>query len=428
MEKNKFPTEVFPQVVRKVFAEYSQKLGLIEEYMYGAFMASVSTVIGNRYEIEIACGWTEKPMLWVCVVGASGTKKTPSIRVAINPIKRMDEDLYSEYLRLLEEYNNTPIDERKEMRKPFMQQLIAEDVTIEALGRILRYNEEGLLFFRDELIGLFNDTSRYSRNSSEQMWMSIFSNSSFKVNRVKEDSSFLVKNPFISVLGGIQPKILSQLFTDERKTNGMIHRFLYVYSDLDFSDVFQSGVNQELIEQYEAFMRSIREEIQIKYLDNTVESIKLNFSEEAKEIYRSWLKNFVYGIANEASAVQKEYVSKLEGTCARIALIIEVINCVATGRHIEEVQEKSIIAGISLVEYFYNNFNKVVELTQNGGEKATIRAERHDEVKDIFISKALEGVQKSDIVKYLLSNGFSNSEIHQSLKIAKSTINHFKNN
>lgn len=427
MEKNKFPTEVFPQVVREVFAEYSQKLGLIEEYMYGAFLASISAALGNRFEIEIASGWTEKPMLWICIVGASGTKKTPSIRVAMNPLKKMDEQLYSEYLKLAKEYENASQDEKKELRKPFMRQIIAEDTTIEALTKILRYNEEGILVFRDELIGLFNDTSRYSKNSSEQMWMSIYSNSSFKVNRIKEDSSFLVKNPFIAALGGIQPKILSQLFTDERTGNGMIHRFLYIYSDLDFSEVFESGANVRLIDEYDKYMKSFRENIPIKYKDNTVHSVKLKFSNEALEIYKDWLKNFVYTKRTDSSDLQKEYVSKLEGTCARMALIIEVINAVYIEEIPQEVGAKSILSAIKIIEYFYENFNRVIDVSKSSDAK-TKKDERLENIKDIFIKKTLEGIQKSDVVKYLLSNGFSNSEIHQSIKIAKSTINHFKSN
>jgi hypothetical protein len=427
MEKNKFPTEVFPLVVREVFAEYSQKLGLIEEYMYGAFLASISAAIGNRFEIEIASGWTEKPMLWICIVGASGTKKTPSIRVAMNPLKKMDEQLYSEYLKLVKDYENASQDEKKELQKPFMRQIIAEDTTIEALTKILRYNEEGILVFRDELIGLFNDTSRYSKNSSEQMWMSIYSNSSFKVNRIKEDSSFLVKNPFIAALGGIQPKILSQLFTDERMANGMIHRFLYIYSDLDFSDVFDSGANSRLIDEYESYMKSFRENIPIEYEDNTVVTHKLKFSNEALEIYKDWLKNFVYTKRTDSSDLQKEYVSKLEGTCARMALIIEVINAVYIEVIPQAVGTKSILSAVKIIEYFYSNFNRVINVSKTIDPK-TKKDERLENIKDIFIKKTLEGIQKSDIVKHLLSNGFSNSEIHQSIKIAKSTINHFKGN
>jgi hypothetical protein len=427
MEKNKFPTEVFPQVVREVFAEYSQKLGLIEEYMYGAFLASISAAIGNRFEIEIASGWTEKPMLWICIVGASGTKKTPSIRVAMNPLKKMDEQLYSEYLKLVKDYENASQDEKKELRKPFMRQVIAEDTTIEALTKILRYNEEGILVFRDELIGLFNDTSRYSKNSSEQMWMSIYSNSSFKVNRIKEDSSFLVKNPFIAALGGIQPKILSQLFTDERMANGMIHRFLYIYSDLDFSNVFKSGANPKLINEYHNFMKSFRENIPIEYHDNTVSPLRLKFNENALIIYKDWLKSFVYSFKSDASDIEKEYVSKLEGTCARMSLIIEVINSVYIDVTPQEVSCKSVNAAISLIEYFYSNFNRVINVSSTIDSK-TKKDERLDKIKNIFIEKSMEGEHKSDIVKFLLSNGFSNSEINQSLKIAKSTINHFKTN
>ena len=53
----------------------------------------LGAAIGNNVQFEIQPGWKEKPNLFTAIVGHPGAKKTPALKIAMNPLRlKQDKD------------------------------------------------------------------------------------------------------------------------------------------------------------------------------------------------------------------------------------------------------------------------------------------------------------------------------------------------
>ena len=106
--------------------------------------------------------------------------------------------------RVANGYELNPIEPR---RVRFMMQ----DVTNEAVHRILSENPRGLILMYDELAGWVKNFNRYNSGSESEFWMSVFNHKVAMSDRKSSQSGVFIRNPFLCVIGTIQPKVLTDL-------------------------------------------------------------------------------------------------------------------------------------------------------------------------------------------------------------------------
>ena len=224
-----FPIDIFPNAVKEYINGCTASLNLVPDFIGIGVLSAVATLIGNSYRIQIKRGWTERSILWLAIVGYSGIRKTPSLDAAIKPLQKIDRVMYANYCEELEACKSQK--EPNNQKKPTPKQLLVTDSTIEALIPILKNNPNGILYFKDELIGWINDLTRYSRGSAEQQWLSLYSNQPIRLNRKTEDENYRVDYPFANVLGGLQPDVLPSLFENDRGINGFTSRIAFSFPE-----------------------------------------------------------------------------------------------------------------------------------------------------------------------------------------------------
>jgi hypothetical protein len=117
-------------------------------------------------------------------------------------------------------------------QEPVRKRFLVSDVTPEGLSYIHAQNKRGLCLWTDELSAWFKNFNRYNNGSEEQFWLSVFSAKTTISDRRSSKSSIFIKRPYISVIGTIQKKILSELAKGERSSNGFIDRILFVMPNL----------------------------------------------------------------------------------------------------------------------------------------------------------------------------------------------------
>jgi hypothetical protein len=101
-----------------------------------------------------------------------------------------------------------------------------------AVVPILKSNPRGLLLERDELVGWVKAMDQYrsgGKGADRQFWLSTWSNRPVSVDRKSQEGPVRVLKPFVSVIGSIQPTVLSEL--TENREDGMLERFLVVYPE-----------------------------------------------------------------------------------------------------------------------------------------------------------------------------------------------------
>ena len=401
---NEFPRNIFPKEVRDYIESYSDSQGLCKDFMYSSFLTVASVMIGNGYSVNINNNWNESALVWVALVGRSGIKKTPVIKSVLKPLQEIDYENFKLYLQSTKD-GGTALK---------LSQKIVDDVTIEALYEILNNNPKGVLLKKDELTTLISDGERYSKGGGTiDKFLSIYSGMSIQVNRKTNNQFLYITNPFVSIIGGIQPKIIPQLFEKNRADNGFIYRILFATVGKHIPKAPTNTFDQKVFCEYENYIRrfeSISSEI----------SISISLSKDAYKYFYDWQKKFIY-IENEDDRLQ-QYKSKLEGYALRFSLIVEVCYAVSEQKEPKEVSLASIENAIRLCDYFYSTFKEILLLSNPPSAPENIQLT----VKNKAIELFKKGLIQKEVVFELLKEGFKQVEISRYLDIPRTTISSYR--
>ena len=199
----------------------------------------VGTAVGKRLVIDDG-KYQNYPCLWICNIAPSGSNKSTPMRFLLQPLKDRDAYNYGIYREGLKQYKEAG-DNKAE--KPVFNQFLVSDSTPEARNQVLSINPNGVMLYRDELKGMIDDFGRYNRSGELSQLLSIFDSDNIVINR-KNDDTLLIEKPFMSILGSIQPSVLSETFGSELMMgNGFVQRWLFCFPD----SVPQAMYSDELI-------------------------------------------------------------------------------------------------------------------------------------------------------------------------------------
>ena len=199
----------------------------------------------------------------------------------------------------------------------------------------------------------FKNFNRYNNGSEEQFWLSVFSAKTTISDRKNAKSSIFIKRPYISVIGTIQKKILSELAKGERSSNGFIDRILFVMPNLQQKARWNDKELPENIEQeWNAIIDKL---IQQEYALNEFGEIEpqiLLFTEDAKRRLYEWQHHFSELCDQETNDIIVSIYCKLEIYIIRFCLIIQLARwtCGECGK--TYIDLLTVERAIKLTEYF----------------------------------------------------------------------------
>lgn len=233
-----FPIDALPSRLQVIIREANVTLGFPVDYMAGAMLTAMAAVIGNTHSAEAMAGWKEYAILFVALVGCPGVCKSHPLSYLMQPLIDHDAEKAALFAEALKRYNaamELPPKERiangYELNpvEPRRVRFMMQDVTNEAVHRILSENPRGLILMYDELAGWVKNFNRYNNGSESEFWMSVFNHKVAMSDRKSSQSGVFIRNPFLCVIGTIQPKVLTDLAANNRNTNGFMERILYVF-------------------------------------------------------------------------------------------------------------------------------------------------------------------------------------------------------
>lgn len=241
-----------------------------------AMFATVGVAMGKRVIIDDG-KYQNYPCLWVCVVAPSGSNKSTPIRFFLQPLKDRDTYNYGVYREELRAYRQVGDDKGD---KPVFKQYVISDSTPEARNQVLSVNPNGILLYRDELKGMIDDFCRYAKSGELSQMLSMFDSDTIVVNR-KSDEPLLIKDPFMSIIGSIQPSVLVDTFgNDNMMNNGFNQRWLFCYPESGMPEMYNDvSIPQNIISDWKDFIYNL-----IMY-DFSVMGGKIYLGGEAKRVY-----------------------------------------------------------------------------------------------------------------------------------------------
>lgn len=197
--------------------------GLPPALVGGAGLATLAAVCPTA-SLTVADSWVEQPILWVSLAAPRGAGKTPSMTLALGPIRDRDAAAHALYLDQLAMWRDTPPRDRGTMDRPVDPTRLIDDTTVEMLARRLSATSGAACVAADELSGMLGQLDRYHRGSGDRgRLLALWSGTPWRYQRVAEDLDILVPRPVVSIVGGIQPALHRLLGGDE---DGMRPRWL----------------------------------------------------------------------------------------------------------------------------------------------------------------------------------------------------------
>ena len=348
-----FPSEVFPEHIRQIINRTRTCLNFPLDYICPALIFASSIALGNAIAVEIKKGWKEKAIFYMAIVGEPGTNKSSCLEFAIEPLRKIDRDNLKTYKKKLKQYEATKNDPDKNIEQPVYGQIVLSDITVEGFLKQHLNTPRGLAIYADELMGFVKSFSRYRSGNDEEIWTQLFTGVPIIVNRLHSDS-FSVSNPFVGIIGGVQPGLLRK-FADGKTDSGFIYRWLFAYPDKRTFSRFQDDeIDDHTMNQWETIIDTIR---RIRYNGKTT---VIRLSPEAYDLYKQWY-NTGRETMEHASTSFIGITTKMERYCARFALILEVLRYTCGQSDLTSISAQSMKDAIKLTYYFIAGAQKALK-------------------------------------------------------------------
>jgi len=368
--KHQFPLDIYPKDIQTYILECKRTLDSNVDYMGSGLLWMMSLIVGNSMRIRVKSGWDECGTIWVTVVGKAGVGKSPSVNNVIRPLISSNSREIREYQRRFKEWDEYDklTKKEKEIRPevpcPIKKQFIVNDVTLEALVELHEENPNAVGVFKDELAGWIKDMNKYRAGSDLEFWLSTFSNQPAALNRKTVKNTY-VHSPIIPVLGGIQPAVLNQVFTDEYRDNGFSDRMLLCFPDASVEYYNENELDPKLIEWYHDYIMELHSYIKGTLLEFDDErEIVPHYVAMSKEARTEWnrIYNKISDMQNsdDESEFTKSMLPKQKTYVPRFALLINALDAYSNGEELtREVDKETMLKAERLSDYFISMSKKV---------------------------------------------------------------------
>ncbi|RVT30132.1 DUF3987 domain-containing protein [Acinetobacter indicus] len=247
-----------------------------------------------------------------------------------------------------------------------------DDTTIEALSDLEVNNPNGILVFRDELVGLFAFLEKdggLGRTFFLEGWNGT---GSYQIDRIGRGPQF-IPNHCLTVMGGIQPDKLIKYLEPAIKglgNDGLIQRFqLLVYPDVENWEYIDRIPNNDARNAVDSIFESIDklDEVSLCSMganssDNYNKSPYFIFSDEAQNLFIEWTTALhKEKIQNEEHQIIQEHLSKYPKLMSGLALLFHIIDGINLGV-VGRVSKRATEMAIEWCEYLESHARRIYGL------------------------------------------------------------------
>lgn len=329
---NQFPIDVFPKLFRDLTIDLNKSLNFPIDYTGTAILTAVATVVGTSVKIRVKNNWFEYGSLYSCIIGNAGANKTHPVNTIFAPIKELDKvnhDIFTRCFKDLEKWNKLSKPEKErtiEPPTPVLTKSILTNFTPEVLYKRLDENLRGCTVLSDEMATFFDGMNNYSKGDQIGVYLSFWSNQSTTIDRIGNPIPLSVQNPYLSIIGGLQPRVLSNSFPAQKLNNGFFQRFLFAFPDTTLkSPINDNELNSQIFDRYVAFIKSYYDTSNVVEEDGHINSRFLNWTTEAKTFFYNWQKVNCDLVNDNNNSIKGEIASKFDNHFIRLALLLQIM-------------------------------------------------------------------------------------------------------
>ena len=243
-----------------------------------------------------------------------------------------------------------------------MAQVFTTDATLEALAALLHQNPRGLAFVRDELTGWARAMNQYrsGRGADRQAWLSFWSGAQVIVNRKSLKEPLVLPDPFISVAGCLPPDVLGELADERGREDGFLHRILFSFPDPIQNKWTDRSVGAKTVAGYCQVFEGLFALQSTQDDQGRSRPTVLELTPEGKSLFVEWVNRLHAEMAepNFPDHLRGPW-SKLEGYCARFALMLQCCRHTAREACLDGIDSTSVSGAVALTDFFKSQTRRV---------------------------------------------------------------------
>lgn len=410
-----FPLSELPETMRAFVERGARAIGCDPASLALPALCVCAGILGGSRRLQVKASWHAPPILWGCVLGESGTTKSPAMRLALAPLRRrarQDYERYEAQLQLAkasleaqdagqaapdeaardesasgeagEEDSDRPrrpgVRRKRRKRKapiaiPPPRRVLVSDTTTEALATIARDNPLGLLLGRDEIAGLFGGFDRYAAKGGgdEAFFLSAFDGESVEVDRKSEQEHILVHSMALSIIGTCQPAVFAKLMNSQRRESGLMARFLVVHPPMQAKKWSDGDFDARTDPAWSKVIDRLLELEQTVDADGSKVALVIDRTEEAQALYRDFFNAHNEEVCEETGD-WRAFLAKAEQMPLRLALLLHHVRwaqseVIEEGFDVSQVDAATMQSAIKLTKWFIKEGKRVYALLTSTPEE-----------------------------------------------------------
>jgi hypothetical protein len=377
-----FPVEALPKAVRQYVEGSAAAIGCDPALVALPVLAVLGAAVGNSRRIQLKKGWTEPAVVWATVLAPSGELKSPAFDAALAHVRRLQDAAVAEWRQAWRAYK----DAGAEGQPPICRRYLTTDTTVEALAVVLEQNPHGLLMTRDELNGWLAsmDTYKGGKGGDVAHYLEMHRAGQLLVDRKTGPKPMVhVPRAALSVVGTTQPETFRRALGREHFEDGLLPRFLLAMPPRKAREWTEQVVDVDVAKGFAAVIDRLYS-LDMRPTGVGDEPWVLPLSAEAKEVWIAFYNQHGREQIDLDGDLAAAW-SKLEGYCARLALLIELAGWAGSARPPQgkactlgeslaaalgpqSVSAQSVEAAVKLVEWFGYEAQRVYALLGDSEE------------------------------------------------------------
>ncbi len=362
-----FDPAVLPESLRGWIEDIAERVQCPIDFPAIGAMVALAAVVGRKVGIrpKRQDDWLVVPNLWGAIIGRPGVMKSPALAEVLKPLKRLEVEAKEDHERAVQDYATTSmVDEirRKEHTKaiakavregrdahavaneliagdakePVRRRFILNDSTVEKLGALLNENVNGVLCYRDELVGLLTSLDREGQEGARAFYLESWNGAGrFTYDRIGR-GTLDIEACCVSILGGIQPGPLANYLRGAvnggKGDDGLLQRFqLAVWPDPSrvwrHVDRWPDTALRDLAHSVYRRLEALDvEALGVKRDGHDVEGIPyLRFAPEAQARFDVWRGDLEYRLrSGEDHPAMEAHLAKYRSLAPSLALLIHL--------------------------------------------------------------------------------------------------------
>lgn len=327
-----------------------------KEYMLSSLLFAISTSTGLTFFIN-ALGYKNTGNLYFTIIGSRGDTKSEAMKIATEPLKKLDDQDYDEYKHELKNCNLEIEDE------PERKQLLIQNASIEAVHKIHSENPNSVGISIDEIYGLV-DKMGNSASRDGVAWRNFFlegyTNGHVDVSR-KTTKSFRIKETYPTLLGGLQHQFIPKLFANGNLESGFVDRLLFTPKLTTNNKLSRSQISKDTLENYNnSIFNMLAYKRQSERPEELIKQFQLELSIQAYDrlfdYTQELLKNRIV-----SRPILKEYISKMQISIHKFCILVHMMKKSINSDFRTEIDLETVELAIMFNEFYFNNFKIILE-------------------------------------------------------------------